>query len=352
MRHSGPQRVGFTIVELLVVIAIIGVLVALLLPAVQAARESARRIQCFNNLKQLAIGLHNYHNSNGVFPPSIQFAQREVDKGPLQLWTNRNYGPNWVIMTLPFLEQQVLFDQFDLRQPISRSANRQPRGAHLELMLCPTDVGAETPFARTIEGDNWARGNYGANACHWHFGPGVIPPNHDSYLKSKPWAWGVMGANAALSINEITDGTTHTIMLTELRIGLDAVDRRGTWAMSAPGASSIWAHASDDSKGPNSCTPNGDNVWGAKDIVAAVGRETLLRECMLPPIGFDNNTQAAPRSQHPGGINVSFVDGSVSFISDFIETRVRGWNIDIRGFGTWEKLTSSADEKLIDTSRF
>ena len=122
--------------------------------------------------------------------------------------------------------------------------------------------------------------------------------------------------------------------------------------MGAPGASSIWAHASDDSKGPNSCTPNGDNIWGAKDIVAAVGEDRLLQECMLPPTGWDRSTQAAPRSRHLGGIHVAFVDGSASFISDFIETRLRGWNIKLNAYGTWEKLTSSADGKLIDESRY
>lgn len=168
----------------------------------------------------------------------------------------------------------------------------------------------------------------------------------------REWVRGVMGANISTSIAEITDGTSQTIMTTELRIGLAEVDRRGTWAMGAPGASSIWAHGSDDSKGPNSCTPNGDNIWGSNDIIDAVGWETLLAECMSVPAGWDRSTQAAPRSVHPGGVHVGFADGSAGFISDFIETRTGGWNIAERYLGTWERLTSSTDGKLIDPSRY
>src|SRR5215218_8288732 len=114
---SEKQRLrkgGFTLVELLVVIAIIAVLVGLLLPAVQSAREAARRMQCQNNLKQLGLALHNYHDTNSSFPPCMSF-----DPGVSDISNTPNYRANWVIRILPFAEQQNLYNAFDHTQYIS-----------------------------------------------------------------------------------------------------------------------------------------------------------------------------------------------------------------------------------------
>ena len=342
---------GFALVELLVVIAIIGILATLLLPAIQSARETARRSKCLNNIKQLCLALQNYHDVSGTFPPSIQFAPTLVDAGEEQLASNPRYGPNWVIMILPYLEESALYNSFDLAVPIAFPQNAAARGTELPGMLCPSDKGNIEPYGWNGDQQGWARGNYGANASQWHFPYGQVAPDYLSEWR-KDWVRGVMGANTAVSIREITDGTSHTIMIAELRIGLASVDRRGVWAMGAPGASSIWAHSSDDSKGPNSCIPNGDNLWGAPAIVAAVGDAKLRRECMSVAANWNRSTQAAPRSRHPGGIQVGFVDGSARFISDFIETRTGGWDIEERYFGTWERLTSSADGQVVDESGY
>ena len=157
---------GFTLVELLVVIAIIAILVALLLPAVQAAREAARRTQCQNNLKQLGIALHNYHDAFGKFPPASQWTLlTDVTR-----YNHGQYRENWVIMILPYLEQQPVYDALNLLVPISDVANQPARSTVLPMMLCPTDTFNRQPFngsafSRTTKyGDGWARGNYGANA--------------------------------------------------------------------------------------------------------------------------------------------------------------------------------------------
>ena len=338
---------GFTLVELLVVITIIGILIALLLPAVQAAREAARRAQCQNNLKQLGLGVLNYESTYKIFPPSADFRNTNVD-------TDTEHWTNWVILILPFIEQQGLYDSFNFAVPVSHDDNRDERGTVLSIMLCPSDGGSRrTPFSRSGEGDNWARGNYGANgslgAYHTNYaGRSAAGPTAELWVSR--YGRGVMGANASVSMAEIRDGSSNTILLAELRTGLAAVDRRGVWALTGPGASSLWMHGSDDAIGPNSCTGASDNILGCAEIVSAVGQDTLNRECMTCCNGC-TSTQGAPRSRHTGGVHVCLADGSVRFISNFIE-KGTSWTLDPNDFLTWQRLCASADQMPIDASKY
>jgi prepilin-type N-terminal cleavage/methylation domain-containing protein len=335
---------GFTLVELLVVIAIIGILIALMLPAVQSAREAARRLQCQNHLKQLGVAVLNYESSHQILPPSATFPVLPPDVD-----TTTVHWRNWVIMILPFIEQEALHDSFNFSVPISDAANRQQRGTPLAAMLCPSDGGSKRePFGSSGEGDNWARGNYGANgslgAYHtsWRPAAGPTAPRWNDR-----WSRGVMGVNASVTMGDIKDGTSQTIMLEELRTGLAAADRRGVWALSGPGSSSVWMHGSDDAVGPNCCAGASDNIAGCGDIIAAVGQDTLDRECMTCCNGC-SSTQAGPRSQHVEGIYVCMCDGSVRFISRFVEMGT-SWDIDPNDFLTWQRLNASADRLTIDT---
>ena len=123
---------GFTLVELLVVIAIIGILVALLLPAVQAAREAARRAQCTNNLVQLVIAVHNYESANRVYPPGT------VDPaGPIQN-VAQGYHHNWIEQLLPYLERRVAYDHIDRSVSVYHSNNVPVRDLHISGLLCPS----------------------------------------------------------------------------------------------------------------------------------------------------------------------------------------------------------------------
>ena len=152
---------AFTLVELLVVVAIIGILVALLLPAVQAARESARRSQCANNMHNVGIALHNYHSALQTFPPAHQYDQGPVvwDSNPRRAalgYVDRSWSPqdspnrprfvrpNWIVLALPYMEGQDLFDALDFTFEINHDVHRDVRGVTISALLCPSDAGAIT----------------------------------------------------------------------------------------------------------------------------------------------------------------------------------------------------------------
>jgi len=222
---------GFTLVELLVVIAIIGMLVALLLPAVQAARESARRSQCTNNLKQLGLAFHNYHDTHKAFPPAyvIQPGGGGLNGVPDPL--TRDAGPGWAwgTLLLPYLEQEPLHDSFDFRRPCWDSANAAPARTQLDVFLCPSATGTSEPMKVLSEsGDVLA--TFG-RSCY------VV-----SAGQNEPWllsvdsyegiADGPLYRNSRTRAADVTDGLTSTVFAGEHHPILS--DK--TWVGVVPGA--------------------------------------------------------------------------------------------------------------------
>ncbi|MCS7304192.1 MAG: DUF1559 domain-containing protein [Thermoguttaceae bacterium] len=335
------RKQAFTLVELLVVITIIGILIALLLPAVQAAREAARRAQCQNNLKQIALALLNYEQTMKCLPPAITRIGGET--GP---WDGSVLRENWVICILPHLEQIGLYNSFQRGVPISDPVHASLRGTQLSVMMCPSD-----PYNRqmcSLSGGNWARGNYGANMLNSWAG--------DTNGWNNNLQRGLMDVNRAISLSEIRDGTSHTIMIAELRAGLVPTDRRGTWAMAMCGASGVCHHGCNYVVRPNSCSFGDDDLANCDQAVQDAGRDLMQRNCMgcFNPSGGSVCSQAAPRSCHTGGVFVAFADGSVHFISDFIETGAQyqpGFDPAPEKFLTWQRLIASSDGYPIDASK-
>lgn len=325
------NRRAFTLVELLVVIAIIGVLVALLLPAIQTAREAARRTQCQNNLKQIGIALLNYHDALGAFPPGIVY---DEGHGPS---ISSKFRPNWIIRMLPFFEEEALFNAFDLDEYISEDVNRIARGTVVPTLVCPSDANrAQTKFdyprGFRPTGDNWARGSYAANATN-EFADLAFAAFKDPQLS------GVMGFKRSHKIASITDGTSNTLLVAEVRIGITSIDRRGTWALGCSGASALFKHGfGGDANGPNACNDNSDDLWECRELYEEPGVEVLRRECMT--CWRDCPTwQATARSVHNGGVFGLLVDGSVQFISNSINTSGAGGGC----CSVWDRLIASGD---------
>lgn len=310
-----------------------------------------RRSQCQNNVKQLCLALQNYHDTRKIFPAALKLTDGQQFR-PERAVSHRE---NWVIQTLPYFEQQNLFDTFDLTVPISGSdidsPNYRARGTTLPAMLCPSDPFNSQSLFRgrnTLEGGNWARGNYGANGAL-----GFMTVDDAGGPETRYWlderTRGVMGVNVALKMGQITDGTSNTLLIAELRSGVSEFDPRGTWALGGQGASSLWAHGSDNDIGPNSCKPGGDGIFGCGRIKGSVGgEEGLLIECM--PCD-DVAGQGGPRGLHVGGILAGFVDGSVHFISDFID-KGDEWDLDPATYHTWQRLCASGDGQVMDATQF
>lgn len=327
------------------VIAIIGVLISLLLPSVQAAREAARRTQCQNNLKNTALAVLTYESAHSELPLGMSIPKSEESKisyGPL------NFGKNWVISVLPQMENQPLYDSFDFAQPINdasnTSANYAARGVELAVMRCPSDQFSGIPY----EGDrrnrhygNWGRSNYAANA-----GRGDIWPGRNSGPDSPEWKdgcrRGVMGPNASVELRRITDGTTKTILLGEIRTGLTAHDARGVWAMGHAGASLLAGYGSGgDDNGPNACAPT---TGKPDDVFSDICDEDFAAEqCMSCDVPGNYFAQATVRSVHVGGAFLALCDGSVQFVSDDIET-----SGDYGACCTpWDHMIASADSEQL-----
>ncbi len=362
------DRSGFTLVELLVVITIIGVLVSLLLPAVNAARESGRKVACANNLHQIALALTAYHRTAGQFPPSSVWKENgKLDVSNIEKANNSHLAENWVILILPYLDQADLQKKFDLTKPICDPANAMPRGINLAVMLCGSDAFNRKTFdgsasgATNQLGDGWARGNYAANAALGYmtishrseaYGNAAVPKT--TQYSTGSWqinqVRGIMGANLSLRVDDILDGASNTILVGELRAGIRNYDCRGVWAMSGACPSALWAHGFiSDANGPNSNLPQADDMLSCQDLWNEFGNDgtKVAAEGMSCAPGNKSNWQQTARSMHSGGVNVAFADGSVHFISDFVDH-----SGDINNLSVWDRLNASCDGQPVSAASY
>jgi prepilin-type N-terminal cleavage/methylation domain-containing protein len=357
--NHGPARAAFSIIELLVVIAVIGLLAALLLPAVQAAREAARRSQCLNNLKQLGIAFHNYHDIHATLPPAVVWnggpgeplgggtaSVGVIDR--VAIGYSPTNGPdrvlaNWAILLLPHLEQTGLSQKIDINKPIDDPANVSARATSLSVMLCPSDPYNNKPYERaTLAGvttaHSYARGNYALN-----FGPNKrcytgqpgCPSGFDVastdllHTNMVVWGSGVSGLNKSFRLRDFPAGTSMMVAVDEVRAGIDPVDPRGVWSLGMAAASiTVCAGTANfgSSGPPNSLLPLADQFVGCSELLAKFGLERLTQlgmPCLVnTENGIEISAQATARSMHPTGVHVLMVDGSAHFVSDNVDPQI------------------------------
>ncbi|MFO0905047.1 MAG: DUF1559 domain-containing protein [Pirellulales bacterium] len=336
---SRPSRRAFTLVELLVVIAIIGILVALLLPAVQAAREAARRTQCTNNLKQLGLGLHNHHDTRGYFPPGT--SQDQQPFGPAA----SNWGASWMIYILPFIEQNSLYEQLQIGggTGYGNAANGALfNNVKIKAYRCPSSALPPTTSSTVPGGTNgmMMMPTYVAVAG---VAPGMIPNYTETRYMNPGGAagccsGGILSNNGGLPPNlvntfaNLLDGSSNTLMVSEhgdfMRIS--PTKQRMAWTAAGPHGWTIgWGNTRTDMN--NGAGSGGDNRafnvttlrWriNQKDwptITAAPGNCSGLGIC-------DNTGQNIPlNSTHPGGVVALLADGSVRFLAETIDIGALG----------------------------
>ena len=286
-----PRRNAFTLVELLVVIAIIGILIALLLPAVQAAREAARRMACTNNLKQIGLALHNYHDTHRTLPIGwLGFDAAGT--------ANFEGNPGWAWSTriLPFLEQQPLYEDIDMNAPIVAAGNAQASLTVVPTFLCPSDVGKDvfelmnaideenqgTTAVATVAKSNYP-GVFGTQDMH-----AVCEPGAPAYNGCQ--GNGIFYLNRTVGFRDITDGLSSTFMVGE---------RWSKWIQST------WTGV----------VPDG---WHAPARVVAVASDEF------PPNSEANVEQQTHNfsSFHPAGTNFLLCDGHVQMLSETIDLQI------------------------------
>jgi prepilin-type N-terminal cleavage/methylation domain-containing protein/prepilin-type processing-associated H-X9-DG protein len=378
------RRFGFTLIELLVVIAIIAVLVSLLLPAVQQAREAARRTQCKNNLHQIGLGMLNYESTYSILPlgavkPWTSYSCGGGGSQPDSQIMNTPFGPNWAVRLLPFIEQGALWDanQQNLNAfpgvpypfPGPASSGAPPAGVNMSwttgiadvvipVYRCPSDsynglpfnYPAQVPWGGTTTSPNptWARGNYGATCgyedydhqCNGHIWPSR-PFNlagQNGVISSPMFAM-----NYGTKIAEVKDGMSNTMMLAELRAGLTSTDQRGTWALGFSGASiqnagrGAWNPSPNNAIGGNPAPFGGSGAGDEQQFgsVNCVDPRVWTVEHMGCLSTGTLNLSAMSRSLHAGGVNVCMGDGSVRFISNQVYEL------------TWCRLESKADGQIV-----
>jgi prepilin-type N-terminal cleavage/methylation domain-containing protein len=355
MTASQRRERGFTLVELLVVIAIIGVLVALLLPAIQAAREAARRSQCTNNIRQLSLAMLNFESVNRGLP---HLAKYFCAKGTNALPSNPGCpngfegGPGswyddhgWYVPVMPFIEQNTLKNIGNPKLSLSAPINRPARTAILSIHACPSDLGIQRGEWPSAE---WARvrTNYVVNAGNTVYGQQDLLTLPCPGAAAQPCRFGgapfIPFENGSLA--RISDGTANTLMMAEIKVSPEYQSETiGIWSPLSDTTTALGGQSFTGWTTPNGGPDTIARSWFPADIYMSNGIPDPIR---APGI-FRMNPASQPtepsyaqaqvaRSHHVGGVNASRCDGSVKFYSDSVDPY------------TWNALSSAAGDETVN----
>jgi prepilin-type N-terminal cleavage/methylation domain-containing protein/prepilin-type processing-associated H-X9-DG protein len=338
MFGSAARRRAFTLVELLVVIAIIGILIALLLPAVQSARESARRAHCLNNLKQFGLAAHNYESTFKRLPPS----RLNLINFPAGV-TAADTGEEWSqhARLLPYFEQDAGYDKIDFDRNWNHANNKGALAIRPPVFICPSDAAARLdPPGNQEQGKTNYRANAGAMTVTGRNNNGIFFPFVDVDYNDR-----LQFHKYGLTLAEVLDGTSNTAMFSERAVGDDTPNKyhpEGDWyLLSSPTATganfnvtiafrnaciastppSPISNMNSDSRGGQRWSNPGTRVTRYNHVVPPNGRSC----CGMMNGNNDCGNEAGATtatSFHPGGVNLVLVDGSVKFVRDAISPSI------------------------------
>ncbi len=311
---NAQVRRGFTLVELLVVIAIIGILIALLLPAVQAAREAARRSQCTNNLAQLGIALHNYEGAHEAFPPGVVNAKGPIRSEPV------GYHMSWLVQILPFIEDGSTFRHVNFSVGVYDPKNVAVRRVTRGYMMCPSDAGPRrlralspaelnpnaVPGMPGLNAPPGAGNDVGSNnyaGCHHHVEAPIDATNQ-----------GMLFLNSRIGPRDVTDGSSFTILAGEKTMG----------------------HADLGWMSGTRATLRNTGTMVNFTVEPGTHNRRLVDGKEMEPKTADPLYVGGFGSMHPGGANFALVDGSVRFFSETVDPPL------------YQSYGNRADGKLID----
>jgi prepilin-type N-terminal cleavage/methylation domain-containing protein/prepilin-type processing-associated H-X9-DG protein len=337
-------RLGFTLIEVLVVIAIIAVFIALLLPAVQSAREAARRMQCVNNLKQLGIAIHNYEGVVGSLPPTLMITGR----GTTVTWTN---GFGAFPRIIPFAEQGPLFNSINFDVDMLTPPNTTIVVQVLHVLICPSEV--RPPYRETAPGRRGVA-NYGFVTGDWYVWSGMT-----SLARNRS----AFGPNQSKRLAEFTDGLSQTLFMSEGKAFMDyyrdcpalsnindpatipppdadpyavAPEYLGGCVLRAGEGRTEWFESGSHHTGITTAWPPNRRIPGGPDFVFTDLDLTSSRE----KLGRPTFAAATARSYHPGGVNILLGDGSVRFVRSTVDGR------------TWRALGTVAGSEAISADSY
>ncbi|MBI1323733.1 DUF1559 domain-containing protein [bacterium] len=298
IRVRQTRRSGFTLIELLVVIAIIAVLISLLLPAVQSAREAARRAQCVNNLKQLALAAANYESANGAYPPGLYWS---VLTGAYAGSVGTNCGP--LVLLTPQMEQMQVFNTINFLQNVFYAVNVTCHGIQINSLNCPSDdnqvrtLPVDYFFETLPTGPRMAYSSYAGMVGPWVVNtwsiPGLGSGQRASHGQAKANQLGMFNVCSDVRIAQVTDGTSNTILFGEHTAVPLAASAKQDWHW--------WTSGNHGDTQISSMFPPNPQ----RRITGGAGAKAFI---------------FSASSMHPGGANFAFVDGSVKFIKDTINT--------------------------------